>query len=72
VIRPDDGRIISRSEFAGTVLPGMVLELSIIVRRDETFKDNKDKCPRCSHINQHATITNGWIEWKVSSIPFTN
>jgi hypothetical protein len=69
VIRPGDGQVISRSDFASTVKPGMILELSIILRRD--FQDNKE-CPRCYHINRFANISGGWIEWQMSPNSFIN
>ena len=69
VISPYDGQIIRRSEFAGTVQPGMTLEMSIILRRGEAFQDIKRECPRCYHINRHVADAGGWIEWKV---PFTS
>jgi hypothetical protein len=65
VIRADDSQTISPSKFARSVEPGMVLELSIILWQDEGLQDNKDKCPRCHHINRSTTINRGWIEWKV-------
>ena len=68
LIIPYDGQIIRRSEFASTVQPGMTVEMSIILRQDKAFQDNKQKCPRCHHLNRHAADAGGWIEWKV---PFT-
>jgi len=65
VIRPDDGHIIDASEFASTVQPGMVLEISITLWQGEAICNHKKKCPRCYHINQHTAIARGWIEWKV-------
>ena len=65
VIRPEDSQTISPSKFAGSVEPGMVLELSVILRQDEALQDNKNKCPRCHFTNRNATFNHGWIEWKV-------
>jgi len=62
ILRADDSRMINRSEFANAVEPGMVFEMSIVMRRSETVQDNKEKCPRCLHINSNATATGGWIE----------
>jgi len=62
VIRPYDGQIICPSEFASTVQPGMVLEISIILRRHEAFQDIKETCPRCCLIMGNATVANGWID----------
>ena len=63
VIRPEDGQIISRSDLATAVEPGMVLEISIILRQNKTYQDNAKKCPRCNYINYNAT--GDWILWKV-------
>jgi hypothetical protein len=65
VLRAEDSHMINRSEFAKTVEPGMVLEMSIVMRQATAFKDSKEKCPRCHHINVNATVAGGWIEWKV-------
>lgn len=67
VMRPEDNRVISRSEFTVAVEPGMVLEMSIILWKKSAFQTNKEKCPRpgCGHLNLNVTATHGWIEWKV-------
>ena len=65
VIHGHNNKTISPFEFANTVEPGMVLEMSIILRQHEPFQDNKEKCPRCHHINLNATVTSGWINWDV-------
>jgi hypothetical protein len=66
VICPDDGQIINPSQIESMAAPGTVLEMSIIVRKHHvSFRDHKEKCPRCQHINLNATLTSGWIEWKV-------
>jgi hypothetical protein len=62
VLQPESSEIISRLEFASTVKAGMVLEMSIILRR-ETYQDNEKKCPRCHHLNLVATLHGCWIEW---------
>jgi hypothetical protein len=67
VVCPDDGKFIKRSDLAGIIEPGMVLEMSISFRKNEAFRDGREKCPRCSHINSNATVTGGWIDWKVAS-----
>jgi hypothetical protein len=66
-MRSEDSRVISRTEFASTVQPGMVLEMNIILRKNSTFEANKEKCPRpqCRYINLNVTATRGWIEWRV-------
>jgi hypothetical protein len=66
VLRAEDSQMINRSEFARMVEPGMLLEMTIVMRQNTAFHENKGKCPRCRHMNLNATITNGWIEWHVS------
>jgi hypothetical protein len=65
VLRTEDHQIISPSELASTVQPGMKLEITIVLRPDTAFQDTKDKCPRCRHINLNVTPDRGWIQWKV-------
>ncbi|KIM74459.1 hypothetical protein PILCRDRAFT_14367 [Piloderma croceum F 1598] len=62
VIRAEDSQTISPSKFAHSVEPGMVLELSIILRQDETLQDSKDKCPRCHFVNRNAPINRGQFQ----------
>ena len=62
-MRAEDGQIISPSELASTVQPGMQLEMSIVMRRG---MDDQKKCPRCHQINSQAPVNSGWIEWRVS------
>jgi hypothetical protein len=64
VIRAEDGQVVQPSEFASTVVPGMVLEIGIILRQNESFQYGKQKCPRCKNNNLNP-VNNGWIEWKV-------
>ena len=67
VIR-SDGQVVDRSDFASTLEPGIVVEMSIILHRDEPMEDSKGRCPRCKYINRSAsTAGGGWIEWKVST-----
>ena len=63
VIDAEDRRI-SPNELAAEVKPGMILEMSIILRQNAAFEDDK-KCPRCKFLNADVTARNGWIEWKV-------
>jgi hypothetical protein len=67
MMRSEGNEVISPSEFASTVEPGMVLEMNIILRKQSDFQANKEKCPRpqCRHINLNVTATHGWIEWQV-------
>jgi hypothetical protein len=66
VIRAGSGEIIDPSDFPKTIMPGMMLEMSIVVRKEASFQDNKKKCPRCRHINM-TVPDDGWMEWKVPS-----
>lgn len=64
VLRTQD--IIGPSEFASTVEPEMVFEISIILRQKlPSFLENRKTCPRCRHINLKDIADNSWIEWKV-------
>jgi len=47
----------------------MVLEMSIVLR-ETGFKDSKEKCPRCGHINLFNTANYGWIECQKCSGQF--
>ena len=62
VIR-SDGQVVDCSDFASTLKPGIVVEMSIILHRDEPMEDSKGQCPRCKYVNRSAST--GWIEWKV-------
>lgn len=66
LIRPEDSQVIDPSEFLGTVVSGMVLEMSVIMRQESSCGNSKDKCPRCHHINLNLVGNGGWIEWKVA------
>lgn len=66
IIRAEGSRVIGPSAFARTVEPGMVLEISIILRQATAFQ--KD-CPRCGRVNSTVTANGGWIEWQVSLNP---
>jgi hypothetical protein len=72
LIHPNNGQIISRSQFTTMVEPGSVFEISIILRQNLAFWCHRRKCPRCSHINLSATVTNGWTEWKVHPSSFSS
>jgi hypothetical protein len=52
------------SELAKEVKPGMILAMSIVLEQT-SFRGSEEACPRCHHLNVHATASNGWIEWKV-------
>ena len=63
-----DARIISPSDFAHNVRPGMALAMSIVFRRQAALQNVEKECPQCYLINPSATQSNGWIAWKVPSI----
>ena len=65
ILRADDSQTINRLDISGTVEPGMILKMSIVIRRSATFQDNKEECPRCHQINLNAAVSNNWIEWQV-------
>ncbi|KIM85575.1 hypothetical protein PILCRDRAFT_338021 [Piloderma croceum F 1598] len=64
LIQADNSQVIIPSECASQVESGMVLEMSIVLRDDVLFvlDHDKNKCPRCGHINSGATTRSGWIE----------
>jgi hypothetical protein len=63
MIRAADGQTIGRLEFAKAVEPGMVLEMSIILRRTISLRDDMGKCPQCAYVNSSVNAQHGWIEW---------
>lgn len=66
IISAEDNKTIDRIEFAKKVKPGMILEISIILRQLMPLQDTSKTCPRCCHVNINTTVTNsGWIEWQV-------
>ena len=65
MVHPDDGQVIKRSDLASVVEPGMILEMTIVLRQNLTFQIVNEKCPRCGHINAKSVINSSWIEWKV-------
>ena len=69
LVRAEDNHTMNRSEFGSTVQPGMVLEISIILKRIEAPQDNAEKCPRCGYVNK---IASGWTKWKVLLRSFTD
>jgi hypothetical protein len=66
VLRRLDSSLIHPSEFAHEIEPDMVLEISIILRREATLQDNVHLCPRCNQINSDNEVYQGWTKWKVS------
>jgi hypothetical protein len=62
MIRFEDSQIMALSDLAGTIGPGEILEMTIVLRRKMVYQR---KCPRCGHKNLNAT-TSGWIEWQVA------
>ena len=64
VLRTQDSQIIPPEELASSVEPGMVMEMSIIMRQTLTVDDKKRKtCPRCQYVNSSAGTGDCWIEW---------
>jgi hypothetical protein len=59
MICADDSQIINPSEFASKVEPGMVLEMSIVLRQTNAHSYNEKKCPRCGHVNSNVTAYRG-------------
>jgi len=57
-----DNQIVGPSKLASTVESGMKLEMGIVMR---AFQHTKGKCPRCRHVNSHATVNRVWIDWRV-------
>lgn len=64
LIRPEDNQTISPSDFASAAQPGMVFEMSIVLRQTlAMFGSYKKQCPRCYHVNHAGSSVNEWIEW---------
>lgn len=60
ILADDDSQTINPEDFARTVEPGMVLEMSIILRQRTAYQQI---CPRCKHTNR--SMNKGWIKWQV-------
>jgi hypothetical protein len=65
VLSAKNSQTVNQSEIASTVEPGMVLEMTIIMRESTAIQDIQGKCPRCQHINLHSNGNNGWVVWQV-------
>lgn len=63
LVHVQDGQFVNHSEFTSVVESGMTFDMSITKREGMVFRDIKEKCPRCHHVNPHANTSNGWIEW---------
>lgn len=63
MIHSEDSRTIGHSEFASSVESGMVIEMSIVLRKRTSFEEKEEKCPRCGYINFNIPGYSGWIEW---------
>jgi hypothetical protein len=65
VIETEGYKRIGPTEFARDVNPGVVLEMSIILRQRSASKSETCDiaCPRCHHNNLTLDTHNGWIEW---------
>lgn len=59
MIHAENTQVIDRSKFAVDL--GMILEISIVMRRKTAFQDYR--CPRCGYLNMNAA-NNGWVEWQ--------
>ena len=60
-------QIIDAQEWERMVKVGIVLEMSIILRRMDS-EDTRKNCPRCRRRNSSAVPDEGWIVWKVPGI----
>jgi hypothetical protein len=63
VSRAGSSQIIRPSELGNSVEAGMVLEMSVVLRREEILSYFMKRCPRCQNINRTRVPVNGWIEW---------
>ena len=61
LIATDGYKRIGPIEFAQEVNPGVVLEMSIVLRHETAY--NRETCPRCHHINLSLAVHDGWIAW---------
>lgn len=65
ILKQDDDRVITPSELSTAIHPGMIVEMSIVLRQ-QTPKDYigvETKCPRCNHNNRKFITDNGWMSW---------
>lgn len=64
LMRSDDYQTVDLHNLAEAVQPGMVLEMSIILREKHMVGHHPRRCPRCDHIN-NAPLAEKWVEWCV-------
>lgn len=55
-----DQEAIRPAELVSTAQPGMIFEMSIVLRQTQEL--GQRKCPRCRCVN-NAIGSNAWIEW---------
>lgn len=60
LINSIDNEAIRPAELVNAAQPGMVFEMSIVLRLDQELVQRK--CPRCRYVNGEIG-SNGWIEW---------
>ena len=64
----DGYRSIHPSALRHTVKPGMLLEMSIALRKRMSSVENEEICPRCHAVNNVGFTKCGWIQWHVISL----
>ena len=57
-----DAQIVRHAKFADSVEPGMALEMSIILRKENVSQGSRKQCPRCQS-NHTSVDVDGWVEW---------
>ena len=69
ILRSDDDQVIISSELSAVILPGMTVEMAIVLRQRaaEGFFESDHSCPRCNYVNKKIFTTSGWVNWLVSS-----
>lgn len=67
LIRPEDNRTISPSNFVSAAQPGMVFEMSIVLGQildtQGNYNTTVTTCPRCHRVSNAGVSFNKWIEW---------
>ncbi|KDR77983.1 hypothetical protein GALMADRAFT_244947 [Galerina marginata CBS 339.88] len=56
IVRPRNNNVIGHSDIC-KVKDGETIEMSIILRSKENTEETPGICPRCSHLNAHASMT---------------
>ncbi|KZP09482.1 hypothetical protein FIBSPDRAFT_239273 [Athelia psychrophila] len=65
ILSSDDEEFTNPLEIATVLQPGMIVEMSIVLREPvaERYGREEHRCPRCNHINSKVITVSGWVSW---------